>query len=539
MLSRAGAAARGVAGALWLPPLLLCVLAWAWFGVRCVHGFTFLSFADESGHLVGARAIHAGDRLYREFVDAHGPLVFMVAHTYGVLFGWREPLDARRAIAALAFGADACVFFSPVFRSLAERLWGAGLFAGLLAAPWLVQALDMVNYHVLGGLMVAVALAFLVVPAWQGAAIARWQAFVAGVCLVWLCACAYALAPSAFLLWASAACFIWPGADPAYRRGVMVWVALGFLGGGLVVLAWLLVHGDVVGYLVFHFISNQFYYSQYSSFGWGAAAGSLVPSLAADRLVQSAATFAASTGLVVCIWLNRTQFRRHAVMQVFGIVLLVAALVMLNFRGASTFQDGSFVVASVALLSVALARAVPRAGTMGARRAWIITACLGLLVCGVEAGARAAITSPFQAKWRDYQKWPKTYLAVNRATPTFARLHDVMRPGERLLVLVYNPDFFLPAGVLPVAKYHGYLPWEADYARHPWFGREFDLCKDTLANPPPAIVYDGWKVWDAYDPNIYIACIPALLKKDYVLDAVPYLYVRKDRAGRGVSGRAQ
>ena len=45
--------------------LVLALAALSFFIIRNVHGWTFLPFGDEAAHLLGALALHSGDRLYR------------------------------------------------------------------------------------------------------------------------------------------------------------------------------------------------------------------------------------------------------------------------------------------------------------------------------------------------------------------------------------------------------------------------------------------------------------------------------------------
>jgi SAM-dependent methyltransferase len=513
----------------WVPAALLLAGALALFAIRSVHGIHFLTFGDESGHFLGARAIHAGDRLYRDFIDAHGPLVFMVAHTFGVLFGWHEPLDARWAMVGLATVAGAGVATSSALNGLAPRLWAAALFFGLIAAPWLVQALNMVNYHLLGGVCVTITVAWLVIPAWTGARVARYRAFLCGLCLALLCANAYSLAPSALLLAGSAAISLRYGSIRPHRYPVLLYCLLGFLAGSAAVLVWLLRYGDVIGYLVFHIIDNQVNYARYSGYGLRIMLASVIPSLAPASLVQTLASILCAAGFLLLFiarspgWLKRPMLRTLA----FGAML--GAVLMLNVRGAAGFQNGSFVVASMAVFALALPMMLAGQAVPSWPRAWIATACMGALLCGVELTCRRAVNSPWGAARQDYVKWPKSSLAIDVQQPIFRRIRQVLRPDERLLVLVYNPDFFLPAGYLPIRKFHDYLPWEADYARAPWFNRPRDLCADLAKNPPPVIVYDHWVVWGRWNPEDFIPCLAPLLRQRYVADANPTLYIRRDR----------
>ncbi len=516
--------------------MLLTLVAF-WFAVRAIHGIHFLSFGDESGHLLGARAIRAGDRLYRDFIDAHGPLNFMAAQIFGVAFGWKEPLHARWGIVVLVVSATWAIFRSPVFQQTTSRLWGAALFLGFMSASWLVQSLNMVNYHGLGGVLTAVVLASTIVPPWFGKAASSRATLLCGFCLALLCAAAYSLAPTAILLTASAACALWKEPGLATLKSFLVNVAAGFAAGCLLVLVWLLCFGDVLGYVVFHIINMQVNYARYIPFGWRFAFRSLVPSTASEALVQSGATFMYLASLLMLIALRGAAFRARPFSRLLSLTCLAAGILMMNFRGAFGFQDGGFLIASIALFALTLPAAIAAAAgaPLSSRLSWGGSIIIGVVLASSEIVDRHAITSPHRAKREDFSIIPRARLAVDYRTPIYRRIRSILKPDERLLVLVYNPDFFLPAGFLPVRKYHEFLPWEADYARHPWFGYTRDLCTDLSASPPPVIVYEPWKVWDIWTPESFMRCVPDMLKKSYVADTIPSLYIRRDRLTSGSS----
>nr|WP_231111169.1 hypothetical protein [Acetobacter pasteurianus] len=52
-----------------------------------MEGLGYLPFGDESGHFLGAIALHRGDRLYQDYIDAHGPLVFTLSWVAGHFVG--------------------------------------------------------------------------------------------------------------------------------------------------------------------------------------------------------------------------------------------------------------------------------------------------------------------------------------------------------------------------------------------------------------------------------------------------------------------
>ncbi len=419
---------------------------------------------------------------------------------------------------------------STIFQTLAARLWATALFLGLVAAPWIVQALNLVSYHVLGGALVAIVLSLLILPAWAGTRIGPWRAIGAGLCLACLCADSYSLAPSAFLLIASAWLFARAKRPAVPPRGMMTWLAAGFAAGCAMLLVWMLLYADLLGYLVFHVINNQVNYARYGSYGWAVAFRSLIPSAAPPEIVQSGAAMACLAGFLILILAMRAWRAPRPATGFMAIATLFLAMLMLNFRGGFGFQDGAFVVASFALMALALSYGVEIVGGgSDVRFAWPITvAMVGLLGC-FEVADRMALSSPGNLTRQQIASWPHIHLAEQDGVDFIRRLHQILRPGERLLALVYNPEAYLFSGFLPIHKFHEYLPWEADYARDPWFGEDRDLCKEVAARPPPVIIYDGWKVWDKYPAAEFMPCIPALLKTDYVADPFANIFIRKDR----------
>ena len=99
-----------------------------------------------------------------------------------------------------------------------------------------------------------------------------------------------------------------------------------------------------------------------------------------------------------------------------------------------------------------------------------------------------------------------------------------------MLVLPFQPPIYQIAGRLPVSGYYDYLPWDADYAKNPWFGLKRDLCVDLPKLNPPVIVYNAWIVWGRYDPEHYMPCVLRYLRENYVpAPGADTFYVRRDR----------
>jgi hypothetical protein len=80
---------------------------------------------------------------------------------------------------------------------------------------------------------------------------------------------------------------------------------------------------------------------------------------------------------------------------------------------------------------------------------------------------------------------------------------------------------------LPMDGYHYYMPWDADYAKAPWFGRTRDLCADIGKAPPKLIYFDDVPVWGHWPMDVYAHCFIQYLNAHYTRQIdFPKLYVR-------------
>ena len=172
----------------------------------------------------------------------------------------------------------------------------------------------------------------------------------------------------------------------------------------------------------------------------------------------------------------------------------------------------------------------PDAEYAATRAAWIAAMLVG--IAGAEAAARHASSSPHGYFRKQLKDLPPATLAQSDA-PWARQVRLAADPGEPMLAVPFEPSLFLLAGRPPMNRYVYYLPWDADYTRHPWLGIQHDLCADVERNPPPVIYDNGWIVWDKYDPAKYMACLTPILARQYrPMPDAPHFFVRADRAAR-------
>jgi hypothetical protein len=511
--------------------LVLALAALSFFIIRNVHGWTFLPFGDEAAHLLGALALHSGDRLYRSYVDQHGPVIFMVTQFYGVLTGWHDLTYARIVSTAFALVSVLSVAFSPVLTSGLGRLWAAALYLGALASVWILQGLYMDSYHTIAGAFVVGGLGLFVMPAWFGR-ISSWVcAFTCGFCFTMASFTAYSYAPAVTVLAVSGWLPSFLQAKELQSLGPRRTAGALLIGGvcsAIIVLVWLAVFGDILGFFVYHIIVNQLHVSTYINFTFENFFWSFFPA-------PSALTAVHLTGLICFFCALVAYLCLVFVFHLYQLSLCMAALLgfvgiaLLNARGMVTFQDGTFLMASLAAFALVIAELLSYLSFGSTRLRGCSTAVfLGMVLMFMELADRHALASPSGYTRQQIVAAPRYHYGI-KESPLFDKIRRLVKQDTRILVLVYNPELFLSIGRPAMKKYHTYLPWEADYARSPWLGFRRDLCVDLAHQPPPVVYFDNWKVWDTYPPEQFMPCVIRILGERYHRDTeFPDLYIRND-----------
>ncbi|MFT9366252.1 MULTISPECIES: hypothetical protein [Gluconobacter] len=490
----------------------LALLGVLYFGLKAFYGFGTPSFGDESGHILGGLAIAKGDVLYRDYIDAHGPLIFILSWSVSLFSDFHHAYLMRLVPIVCTIGTSVSVFCSPALQKNSTRFLAIGMWLAAMGAQWSVQAFNMDSYWTVGGDLLGGVIALVILPLLLGADIGRWQARCGGACLALLPLTAYSFAPTAVLLALSVLIGRRPGSGSATPN------LLAGAGGVLAVcLVWMVFYGDLGGMIAYHFVANQFYYAPYIDVGLRALAQSLIPSLRPDALVQSLATICFYGGSVLLLVASRQRL---------AVLLLLGAILMTQVRGALGFQDGTFAIGALTLCVLMLMR-------MTQPREIVAILVAGLFCTLSVLGLRQATSSPYDMS-RAQQRQAGFHPIHENADVGFVKvIQKYSEPQERILVIPYNPDVYIYAGRLSMKKYHEYLPWEADYARHPWFGYERDLCVDLPANLPPVIYFDDYRVWGRWSAADYMPCVLKILARDYQRDPVEKsVYIRRDRLDR-------
>jgi hypothetical protein len=503
------------------------VLAVLFFALRSYNGIYFVQFSDEFTHLLGGKVLNAGGRLYQTFVDSHGPTIFMLTQAYGAVFGWSDPTYARLIMVALALLASASVAASPALKTPANKIRGVSLFLGMLAAVWLLQGLYLINFYAVAGMVAVIGLSFLT-GIWMGRNIPHTVAVCAGIAFALLIFTAYSYGPSAVLFVISG---YWATLREHRHHTALMFTIGGVVGAGAM-LIWLTLYSDLQKYFVFHIYFNQTAYLQFSGASLNNFLQSLLPSFTAPRMVHNLAltTCGTSALLFVAIDVGARDDRRR---QLLPILVGYVGVLLLNARGLTIFQDATFLIASIGLFAIAVPAALAKWDLMSPKYSISATLVIGGLVAGTEVIGNYAVSSPHVLTKRQINQEPRHTVGRRSEEPFFQKVRTAVGPEERVLALVYRPDFYFSADRLPMDRYYEYLPWDAEYARSPFPGAERDLCVDLARSPPPLIAFDNWKVWGAYAPADFMPCVLEILTKEYRRSSVTptlTLYLRVDRA---------
>ena len=451
---------------------------------QAIRGIWFLPYPDEPEHLLGGMMLDRGAILYRDFVTEHGPTTFIATQLYGAVFGWGQPNLARAMLIVLAALSVAAIGSIPVrVGGIHVRLWASALFLSLVSSVWLFQGLYLVSYYAIAGLLLTISIAVFVAPSWYGVAPGWKRGFVGGAGLVLVTATAYSYAPACLLLGSSA---VLSERTKRTGRAALFGFGCGIAASAMALFVWLVLFGDVIGYIVFHLVENQVYYAPYIHFSFQTFLLGLIPSLDAFHRVNTLSLVLNCLGLALFLLIDRQRPHEFA-SNCIPILLGWLGLLSLQARGTPFLPNGPFLLTSICLFSIALPIAVSDHSHRNLFGGWprplLVVGIPAFLVQAFVMGAAHAsniFAMPANLKTR--------YDIGVSQDPLPAHIRNATRADDSILVLPYAPHIYLETDRQPMNRYHDYFPVDADYAKSPWFGRTHDLCVD-LPKPPPAVIY--------------------------------------------------
>lgn len=498
------------------------------FLTKAIQGIHVFEFGDETEKFVAAQMINSGSRLYLDIFAHHGPVPYMISHAYSVLISESDFSQIRWFMVALALASAASIYLSPVFKSTAVKLIGAGLFLALLSVIWVLQGTHMILYHQIGGFLYVIVFSQLFLPLVVSERPTNWGIFISGFSTVSMCFTAYAFGPSVIFVLTASVLLAYRLGGITYAKSSLLFTLLGASLALAIVLLWLYSFADLKGFLVYHIYFNQEVYSQFIGFSMSSLRNLFVIGLSPDLILHSFVLMMLIASAVIALSAVRFKgLKKNPALFSLSIFLFVLSIVFLSPRGGTGFHGVGFMIAGLAIFSAAsllfLQKYIVKPSPSAFFR-MLFGVFIVLLV--FNKASSVAISSPHGVKTEDFSQ----HISYMRADSDPSLVSWMASGKNDFLALIFNPAMYIKNGVLPVSGHYYYLPWQAAYNSNPIDGYKIDLCGDIKDRKPSLIWFDNWKVWDKYAILDYEPCVIDLINSKYTrLGETSSIYVRSDR----------
>ena len=450
-----------------------------------------IEWGDESETVVTVKMMAAGQKLYSEIFNHHGPLTFLtgvVLEHFGD-FGMR---GHRVPVALLHLAGLLSIYFCPLFASRAVKL-GCVVFAASVMLFYLPELLGHTyTYQALTGTLLLIILFIYTFPALlEPERVTAARSFTGSALIAGLPFLAVTYIPLALILFAVSA-------RPQSLRPALA----GLLAGLAVNLLFLAAYGSIPGYLAYHLYLNLTILPGYIN----EAGADVLILKAVHSATKDIAQFTYLTitagGIAILASKERTLPWRS--------VLLGMAVASLLIRG-SDFRGLPYYYALIAfmLLPTLRLRAIATQGKIIG--VFFISVCI----------AKSSLLLPGER-----------YYFRERRIPTeteFSRLVQQHTDKEdRIIAYTFQNFQYLASDRLPASGHFFYFPWQEKYNDDPKYGIRIDACAQIAAHRPKVMLIDKWNVWDRFPWESYAGCIQSIIDANYIqVPGRPY-YVRSD-----------
>ena len=498
--------------------ILALLVALILFLSKAITGLSLFEFGDETEKFVAAQMMKQGLHLYKDIYANHGLLPFLFVQIYTYLVSSTDFSYVRLINVIIALVVTFSLFSSPVLKNLKEKLWASATFLALLSSVWLVQGLHFMYYHSIGGLLFVIPLMQFSLPAMLLGKISKRGAFISGLSITLMCFASYSFGISALLLVIST--LIAMDLKEIETRKALLQFALGaFIAAGLMVI-WLLLFGDIAGYLVYHFYLNLKYYPNYADVALLNIFDNFEISFKPNRIVKSLALLQLLAWVFLGYFIIKPCRNRLYARRAIGLILLAISVLMLNYRGTYLFHNAGYVINNIACFAVISILLFNK--LKGCYRLAGLASLVIVTVFSVVFISNNAISTPHRVSVPDYDKYQVNLKPSDKTPYQFVR--DITNQDDRVQSLIFNQAFYMYASRLPASGHTFYLPWQADYQRNPFPGFDIDICHDLVTVQPKVIWFDNWKVWGQYLVGEYEPCVLDIVLSDYTIVS-PNLYV--------------
>lgn len=450
-----------------------------------------IEWGDESETVVTTKMMAAGQRLYSEIFNHHGPLTFLI----GVIlekFGDFGIRGHRVPVALLQLAGLLSIYFSPIFSSKSVKI-GCTVFAASVMLFYLPELLGhMYTYQAITGALLLIVLFVYTFPALvQPHSVSFTRSFTGAVLIAGLPFLAVTYLPLAAILFVISL-------RKQYLRPALMGAATGIAGN----LFFLAVYGSLPGYIVFHFYLNSAILPLYIE---SPAIGDLL--LVAIRSVsgniaQFVFFFLTIVGILLLASRERGLPWRSILLGLGAGSLLIRGV---DFHGLPYYY---MLIAFILLPALHI-----RALTEQAK----LISIFFLLICI----AKVSLLLPGERQYF-YEKRIPVETEFSKLVQKFTNKDD------RIIAYSFQNYQYIVADRLPASGFFFYFPWQEKYNENPQYGIKIDVCQQIAAYRPKVMLIDKWKVWDRFPWESYAGCIQALLDDHYTQIPGRPFYLRND-----------
>ena len=432
----------------------------------------------------------AGNRLYTEVFNMHGPLTFLPGYVLE-LFGSFGIKAHRIMMIVLQWCGLAAIYFSPLLRSRWIRLIYTVITASIYLGSYSEIFAHTFTYQAIAGLLLVIILSQYVLPniAMQSPISRKWI-FVGNALIACLPFLAITYIPVALCLFVA-----------AFRMRDLKPIALG-LGIGLSIsFIFLGITGSFSGYLAIHFYLNL---KVVPLFLGGASPLELLHSAFINATNGPQALVASGIIVIACL---RLMAGSRAVWRT---LLLLIGIESLLLRG-SGFQGLPYWYAITAIPLIFFKE------TFTISRKFYPLLVAALIFCVVKL---LIVLPDDKARIRSKP--------VPKSTPFSELVKRYTNKEDRILAYSFQNYQYILTDRLPGSANFFYLPWQAKYSESPVLGVTLDACGDLRKNRPKMLLIDKMNVNGEWSWESYAACIQEVINQDYMQVRGTHYYIRAD-----------
>lgn len=496
-------------------------------------GLTLFEFGDETEKFVAAKMMNEGLILYKDIFAHHGPLNYLFVHLYTKFISNTDFTYVRLINFFLALIAAVSIFFSPILKKIDEKIWTLIFFFTILSSLWLVQVLHFVLYHAIAGLLFVLPLMQLALPALLNQKITKMGAFFSGVFIVLICFASYALGVAVFLL--LTATFLAAIKSSLLTKNLIFSFASGVISSLIIVLGWLLIFGDPLGYFGYHIYFNQEIYSDFVPFNPLMIFDNFRVSINRKTLVHllSISQFILWIGVFIFLLLRQKQSTRY--LKFVSLFILALSILFLNPFGTKGFKNAGLLIGNLTMFSSAVVLFISK--TFDKKAPFLIVASFIVLTIVMKLVSDNSVSAVHYLPKSSFDKFHVSIKPSSEDEFNFIR--EVTEEDEKILSLVFNPIIYIKSNRLPASAHFYYLPWQAAYEDEPFLNYKINICEDILRNKPKIIWFDNWKVWDLYSIETYEPCITNIIAEFYTKLEHQNLFIRNDNQDTQINNELQ